>query len=405
MMRHFGLARDFRSRTAFAAAAVVAACLGLCQPTLAQSSTQSILVDPPFISLGLMQPRDTITRSFRLSNITNNPITIASVVPTCTCTTVDATGKVIPPKASIEIPLTMKVAASTGVKTAAVTLTFSDRSAPITLQMQGEIAYAVRSTCIDVIEQKRMPYINIFDDPQRSPSVAPPPLVGEMKVSCTDGRPFRVLSVMGKPPQFIGWDPASSEPLTAYDIVYDFQAIPCDRMPPYLIIETDHPLAPVIDMRVRHACTRIAPQLPFAEYRANLGLLRVGVPSPFEFELKRSQGWTVTGVQSKDPRIEVRFIQQRSDAEGAMVSMVATATAGTSPSGARVGESAAILLAPVSMTARDPSGNTRTSDFWVYAKIVPPDTAPPTATPSAPPTTMPSAAPTTTPSATQKSGS
>jgi len=349
------------------------ACLCLSQVAWAQGTNTSILVDPPFITLGLMQPRDTVTRSFRLSNLTDNPITITSVVPTCTCTTVDASGKVIPPKGSIEIPLTMKVAASTGVKSAAVTLTFSDRSAPITLQMQGEIAYAVRSNCVDVIENKRVPYINVFDDPQRSPSVAPPPLVGEMKVSCTDGRPFRVLSVMGKPPQFIGWDAASGEPLTAYDIAYDFQGIPCERMPPYLIIETDHPLAPVIDMRVRHACTKIAPQLPFAEYRANLGLLRVGVPMPFEFELKRAQGWTVTGVQSKDPRVEVKFVGQRSDSEGAMVSLVATATAA---SGA-----AEILLAPVTMTARDPSGNVRTSDFWVYAKVLPAAAPPPTQVP------------------------
>ncbi|MBM4102258.1 MAG: DUF1573 domain-containing protein, partial [Phycisphaerae bacterium] len=165
-LRH-GLAR------AFALAVVVG--LWFSQPVLAQGANAAVLVDPPFISLGLMQPRDTVTRSFRLSNITDKPITIASVVPTCTCTTVDATGKVIPPKGSIDIPLTMKVAASTGVKTAAVTLTFSDRSAPITLQMQGEIAYAVRSTCIDVIENKRVPYINVFADPQRSPSVAPPP--------------------------------------------------------------------------------------------------------------------------------------------------------------------------------------------------------------------------------------
>lgn len=357
--------------TAFAPVWIVMIGLWFTQPILAQGTNATILVDPPFISLGLMQPRDTVTRSFRLSNITDKPITIASVVPTCTCTTIDATGKVIPPKGSIEIPLTMKVAASTGVKTAAVTLTFSDRSAPITLQMQGEIAYAVRSTCIDVIENKRVPYINVFADPQRSPSVAPPPLVGEMKVSCTDGRPFRVLSVMGKPPQFIGWNPASDEPQTAYDVAYDFQGIPCERMPPYLIIETDHPLAPVIDMRVRHACTKITPQLPFAEYRANLGSLQMGVPLPFDFELKRAQGWTVTGVQSKDPRIDVKFVGQRSDSDGAMVSMVATAPVGAAAVATATTDHTRILLAPITMTARDPSGNTRSSDFWVYAKLIP----------------------------------
>jgi len=333
----------------------------LAHPTTSmQSSKVSVLADPPMIGLGFIQPRSTITRTFRLSNITLKPITITSVTPSCTCATMDAVGKVIPAQASIELPVTMKVAASTGVKTASVTLTFSDRSAPVQVNMSGEVVYAVRSTCMDIIAGARVPFINIFDDPSRQRDIPPPPLAGTMMVMSVDRRPFRILSVMNEPPQFAGFDPAKDPPDSSYELVYDFSKIPCDRMPPYLIIETDHPLAPVVDMRIRHQCTKINPVIPFAEYRANLGAVIAGTLMQFEFELKKSAGWHVVSVQSKDPRFAVALMSQRADAENAMIAISILVEASVR----------GVILAPVTMTATDPSGAVKTSDFWVYFKGV-----------------------------------
>ena len=313
------------------------------------SQPTTVLADPPLINLGFIEPRSTITRTFRLSNISKAPITIETVTPSCTCTTLDAAGKIIPAFGSLEVPVTMKVAASTGVKSASVTFTFSDRSTPTVLNMSGGT---------------RVPFINLFDDPQRPKDIAPPPMAGTLKVMSIDQRPFRILSVMNQPPAFAGFDPAKDSPATSYDLVYDFSKVPCERMPPYLIIETDHPLAPVIDMRIRHACTKIMPQLPFAEYRANLGAVTTGSPQPFEFELKKSQGWKVISTTSKDPQFTVKVIDQRSDSDHAMISMMIT----VDPS------AHGIVLAPVTMTATDPTGATRSSDFWVYFKTVAPAT-------------------------------
>lgn len=333
----------------------------------AQSSQVSVLADPPLIGLGFIEPRSTITRKFRLSNITMKPVTITSVTPSCTCTTMDAVGKIIPAQSSIELPVTMKVAASTGVKNASVTLTFSDRSAPVQVNMSGEIVYAVRSTCMDIIADARVPYINIFDDPSRPRDVPPPPLAGTMKVMSVDRRPFRILSVMNEPPQFAGFDPAKDPPDSSYDLVYDFSKIPCDRMPPYLIIETDHPLAPVVDMRIRHQCTKINPVIPFGEYRSNLGAVIAGTLMQFEFELKKSAGWRVVSVQSKDPRFAVALMSQKADAENALVAMSILVEASVR----------GVILAPVTMTATDPSGAMKTSDFWVYFKAVAAAATPP----------------------------
>ncbi|MCX5664650.1 MAG: DUF1573 domain-containing protein [Planctomycetota bacterium] len=117
----------------------------------AASLPATIIVDPPLIKLGFIEPRSTITRNFRLINTSTKPVTIQSATPTCTCTTIEAQGKIIPPGESLELPLTMKVAASTGIKTAAVTFTFVGGITPVTIEMSGEIAYAVRGTTIECL--------------------------------------------------------------------------------------------------------------------------------------------------------------------------------------------------------------------------------------------------------------
>ena len=119
-------------------------------------------------------------------------------------------------------------------------------------------------------------------------------------------------------------------------------------------------------MRIRHACTKISPQLPFAEYRSNLGIVTTGKEQPFEFELKHSQGWKVISTTSKDPQFTVKLVGQRADADNAMISLMIS----VNPS------AQGIVLAPVTMTAMDPTGATKSSDFWVYFKAVPAASAP-----------------------------
>lgn len=337
----------------------------LLQCALAREALAEVIADPPSIALGFLEPRASVTHTFRLVNTSTAPVTIVSATPSCTCTALEATGKVIPAQGAIELPVTMKVSASTGVKSAAVSFVFSDQSPPLTVTMSGEIAYAVRGTTIDPTNHARVPYINAFQDPAAPAGSAVTPLTGSVTVASIDQAPFTIQSVMDRPAEFVGFDPAVDRPRSSYEIRYDFSKLACEQVPPYLIIATDHPKAPVIDMRVRHLCTKIAAQIPFAEYRANLGVLTATTPASFEFELKHSAGWRVVDTVSKDSRIAVKLVSQRSDKDMAMISLSAEAT------DAAIG----VILAPITMTATGPDGVNRSSDFWVYA-IVRPRTAP-----------------------------
>ncbi len=357
--------RHWQLQQSFAAALCVVAIVLPAQQTIAVQQAASnnplamkrtIIADPEMINLGFVEPRSTVTRSFRLLNTSSAAVTIKSATPSCTCTTIDAVGKVIPGQGSIDIPITMKIAASTGAKSASVTFTFSDGSAPVSLGMGGEVAYQVRATTVDPTVNARVPYINAFDDPARPAGTPAPSLAGTIAVVSIDQKPFRVLSVMNAPPVFVGFDPSKDTPRTSYEIAYDFSKVPCEKMPRYVVIETDHPQAPVVDLRVRHACTRIMPEIPFAEYRANLGSIAPGTTQPFEFELKKAAGWRVTQVTSKDPRLTAALVDQRADADHALVSLTLKVDAAVT----------GVVLAPISMVAIDPAGKEHSSDFWVY---------------------------------------
>ncbi len=318
-----------------------------------------VIADPALIALGFIEPRSSITRTFRLVNTGTTPVTIASAVPSCTCTSVDAAGKVIPAQGSIELPITMKVAASTGIKVASITFTFGAGLAPARVDMQGEICFPVRATSIDFVTAARVPFINAFGDPANPQGSVSPPLSGAVTVESVDGAAFRVLSVMGQPTEFVDASDSASTPRTSHEVRYNFEGLACEKIPPFLVIATDHPKAPVIDIRVRHKCSRIAPRIPFAEYRANLGAVVPGSSIPFEFELKQSKGWTVTDVTSSEPRVKVQLIGQQSDADHALVSLVAT----LDPS------LRGVLLFPATMTATDPGGATQRSDFWICLDV------------------------------------
>ncbi|MBU3729514.1 MAG: DUF1573 domain-containing protein, partial [Phycisphaerales bacterium] len=286
-------------------------------------------------------------------NTSDKPVRILRAVPSCTCTTLDVAGKEIPPLGELLVPITMKVSSATGIKTANVQFVLEGVPSVLTVAMQGEVSYPVRALQLDPKTDTRVPYIDAFTNPGK--------VTGLIEVVSVDGKPFRVTAVQGKPARHVGFDPAADAPRTSYTVEYDLSGIECAKMPPYLIVSTDRTDAPVIDMRVRHACTRIDPVIPFAEFRTNLGALAPGSTAHYDFELKQARGWTATGATCDDPRIRIEFVKQKPvDSEGhSLVALKAT----VSP------DARGLLLVPVKLEATSPNGRSVSSVFWLYADV------------------------------------
>jgi hypothetical protein len=301
------------------------------KPIQSRPATADMVVraEPQGLDYGIVAPYTTLQAEFRLVNTGDRPLKVLQAVPSCQCTTVDIVGREIPARGTLAVPVTMKVS-STGKKSADVKVLVEAQARPITLDLRAEVAYAVRATVSDAngVEQ---PYVDAFTDPQR--------LRGVATVSSTDGKAFRVLSVQGVPVK-------DDAPRSTHQVEFALAGEPCASVPKYMVIETDRPDARLIDVRVRHACTRITPGLDIAEFRSNAGVIASGGSGEFEMEVKKMGANRVGSVESMDPRFRATLLDQKADGSAVMARVRLEPLAGTS----------GVFLIPVRLRGVTPEG-------------------------------------------------
>jgi hypothetical protein len=251
--------------------------------------------DPADVDFGVTRPGTKLRAEFRLVNPTDRPIRVLAAKPTCQCTTVMVSGEVIPPRGALGIPATLQVPNTTGLKQAAINTALEPGIAGPRLTLTAIAAYAVRT------------------DPLYVDALAPERMTGQVIVESTDGRPFRVLSVNGQPPLLENPDASAIRHEVGYDLTGETQ----DSMPKWLLFETDHPEAPMLEMRVRHQWSMLPHQFPnykvaiqFDGYIANLGAITAAKPASFSLQLKHFAGQKVLRLRSGDPRFEVSLVEQ-----------------------------------------------------------------------------------------------
>lgn len=298
-----------------------------------------IKAEPSDVNFGIVEPGSTVSATIKIINPLDQDVTISAAKPSCTCTTVDMVGKVIPARGSIEMPMSMKTSHTPGTKTAVVNMAFKGVTQVMVVKIQAETAYAVRATP------------NFID------ALAPERMKGTFDLVSADGTPFSVKTVDGRPAATADGSPM--KPATKHTLRYDFSAPSalCQKflaVPPFLIVETDHPKCPVIDMRVRHATTRITPSFGFAEFRANCGAMSPKGTAEFELEIKHMGQARIAAVQSLVPTFQTQVVSQKPDGDSVLLT-VRVVDLGTTPG-------------PFLFPCRF-SGNGKTSDFWLFGTI------------------------------------
>lgn len=320
-------------------------------PQATPPAAGAVSVDQANVDLGFITPRSTINHTFRITNTGGIPLKVMAVKPSCTCTTtINLDGKVIAPGATLEVPASMRAPASTGQKQVMVNVVLQGLPKVVELRMAGEIAFPVRATTS--VQGKDVPYVDADTDPSR--------VRGTVKLKSTDGKPFLVRAVQGQPPMVEAFDPAKDAPRAEYTVAYDLTRFP--KVPPYLVIETDHPGARLIDLRVRHATTQIKPVLSLAEFRASAGCVKVGAVVGLDIEIKNLGMLQVVGVRSGDPRFTATMAGQTGDAKLRTVAFTIVA----SP------QAAGFSIFPVVITALDPvSKRNVESELLVLVQVDP----------------------------------
>lgn len=277
--------------------------------------------DPADVDFGMARPSSKLRTEIKLINPTDSPVVIKAAVPTCQCTTVNVDGAIIPPRGAVGIPMTLQVPSTTGEKKAAVNTILEPGGKGPRLTLRAISAYAVQAVATSTTEGPTL-WID---------ALKPEGMTGQIRLSATDGRPFRVLSLNGAPPISVQGDGAASNTQV---IAYDLRNETSTTMPKWMLIETDHPEAPMIDMRVRHMNSRLPHQfqgydvkVQFDGYIANVGRMAPGTPATFLVELKQFKNRTLVAIASGKPGFTVKLLERR-DGDGDRVRVTASITPG-----------------------------------------------------------------------------
>lgn len=217
--------------------------------------------DPGTINLGYMEPEQTGKGKSKLTNTGDKPLKILRTQTSCACTVLtDLTNKVLAPGESLDFEASLKGGKYPGMQQKYATIFVEGYAPPIKVFVIGEVAYGVKSTPT---------YVDCFQTRK-----------GQISFESTDGKTFKIVSVNGQTPPFEGFDPAKDEARTKYTLKYDFEGIEDPTLPRWWLVETDHPRAPVVDLRVINPALipQQDPKAPWQlmEDRGMLGSLAVG---------------------------------------------------------------------------------------------------------------------------------
>ena len=300
-----------------------------------------IMVQPPVVRFGVVDPGSTLTTVVTLANGSDRPLRILKAQPSCTCTTLDLDNTIIPARSSIEVPIDMETNRAVGLKKAIVQLAIEGYQQFTTIELQAETAWGVRTTPLYLGVRERA------NQPERR--------LGTINLESLDQQPFQVLSTNGMPPEFIGFDPAKDAPRARYTIRYDLSMYGCDDLPPFYIIRTDHPKAQLFDMRVRHdPCTRILPRINMEDFRSSLGIVSPGAQITVPLVFKKPKA-DIISATSMNPMLQTTIVERIRDGQNMKV-RVLTTVAPDAPEG--------LFLVPIQFT-----DGTRTVEHTFYGWV------------------------------------
>ena len=298
--------------------ATIAALLSPVLPATAQAPTPSpqqqvaspIIIAPPVVELGNIEPGSTHPAKFTIINSGKTEVTVLAATPNCKCTAIsDIAGKRIAPGGTLELSASLAAPRAPGVKEAVVFLTFNG-APPAQAKIRGDVRLKVVAD---------PPYVDALKEV----------VSGTVKLRSADGKPFSVTGAGGKPPVFVGFDPAKDAPRAEYELRWDLSGRACEEMPIWWFVWTDRDDCRAIPLRVRDECT--GSKNDMARYQRfwivkeqflDAGTAMNGKPVTVEVEIEhynpakkgaveKPEWCAVQSAMSLSPDAEVRFISKR----------------------------------------------------------------------------------------------
>ena len=274
---------------------------------------QAVVVAPGLLDFGTQSLMSRPTGEITLTNQGDKAVTLVAVSPTCSCLKPEFSDRVIlPPRAKHTVTIAHEPRSQAGPSKATLRFVFLGNDI---VNVPVEVMFT-RPVKADPT------WIDFRRDGDR----------GTLKLRSLDSRPFRVLSVQGVPIpsasaallQEVPWDLSSYDTETCTNPAGE-------RMPSWIVVQTDHPDAPIVDVRVRKdGCTN--PDIPgdgdsrawmILDQRVVLGELSPGEKQIYELPVallpNRTMNERFTVAKSETPGLMTRFVDVIQKEEGNVV--------------------------------------------------------------------------------------
>ena len=235
---------------------------------------------PPILDLGVLRPGSRTSGTVFIQNVSDKWLKIVASKPSCTCTSVDLANTSLAPGERVPLRADYHASSVMGEKQAAVKVKFEG---------YDEVQVAIKASIM----------LPIMPDPgfiSTSPVAGSAPVVnGIISVTSMDRKPFRVLAVNGAAPAFDGFDPDHDQLSNSYRLKWDlsgYSPATCtdakgNRMPGWIVVETDREDCQVFNIEIRSECTRRERPKKEDSWLIQdkcvlVGGVKPGVPSEFE---------------------------------------------------------------------------------------------------------------------------
>ncbi|MHC4422202.1 MAG: DUF1573 domain-containing protein [Planctomycetota bacterium] len=285
--------------------------------------------EPAVMDFGVLPPGGTARGTTKIWNVGPQPLRILKSITSCGCTAAeDLGGRVIPPGGHTEFTTAMTMKSGLGDKKEKISIVFEGYRTYVVQFFTAEVSLPVRLTPPHLAASRQ--------DPRTRQWVST--MSGQIEVKSLDGKPFRILRVHGAAPEYVGFNPATDPPQSAYTIRWDLSRFG-NAIPWYWVIETDRPDAPVVDARIQHVSTRPTrvEERPWEPKDQRLLVGLVSREEPFEIttKLEYDAGQTPdpnsASVSSQSPFLRAELVEAQADERHVQFRIRLTPTASAEP--------------------------------------------------------------------------
>lgn len=301
-------------------------------------------VNPGRIDLGVMKPGNKKAGAVTLTNTSDETLKIARVNSSCSCTVADLPKRELAPGESVQLSATLEAGNYIGAMQRQVRVYAEGYAAPFEIWVVADVSYDVKADPV---------YIGAFQGDN-----------GEVKVTEVNGAPFHILSINNNAPTFKDFDPKKDGAKSEYTLTWSTKGVDPKDLPMWWIIETDHPTAPVVDLRVLHPAVmpKVDPRRAWqlADDRKLIGYLEPGETKTLSIEIKErrraQEELPLPEVSTKHDNMKVKVEKLEKTPEGYTLEL---ALSGTSDP-----EGHTLISEPISIKWRDTE-----ETYWVFGRL------------------------------------